>query len=428
MTNQRIAEVNIDDLYLWTENPRDPVELEKTDFEIIQRAVKDSKAKWNLNKLVKEMGRHYDLSELPTVVNTGGKFIVYDGNRRIAVLKYLQNKELYRNLGGGLFFNDELKELRELKKIPCNICDKETALLNVERKHTNNGSWGPLERDYFLHIHRGKKKSLFLKFEEQTSGAISKNPKMNQRFIKEEVLTKKKLEEVGIGINSKGDLVANKKNEEIDEIIEKIVSIAENSKISTRGENRGKLKDTLLQEYPDLKGKIRLFDNAEEKQTIKIENNFENEKPLRKTPKTRSKNILFNRTLVLESGDVNNLYGAIISVYNKHKDDETVWPIIGMSLRLLLDVAARVHYSGIQGATKQNKDSIYKDFLDKAKKQMNAKKDINYLSLTSDWLSDKHSMDGMLSKYAHGNITTNMKDILSNSHIIADILEFYFKK
>lgn len=428
MIKQQIKTIKIKDLCLWTENPRDPMNPNDSDFDIIKKAINDEKLKWNLPKLVTEMGKHYDLSELPTVVEMDGKFIVFDGNRRIAVLKYLQNKNLYNKLGGGLFFKSEPKELREQEEIPCNLCTKETALTNIERKHINNGSWGPLEREYFLHIHRGHKKSLFLKFEEQTGGAISNHPKMNQRFVKDELLTKKKLEEVGISFDKNGELVSNIPPKEIKNVVEKIISVVEDTKIQTRGVNRGKLKETILQEHPEMQKTLQPFDDTKKKSVINIQDDTEEIKKPRKTPRTGAKKILFERTLVLESGDVNNLYCGILSVYNKHKDDEAVWPIIGMSLRLLLDVAARSHYKKISGAKKQNNDAIYKDFLAKAKKQMNDKKNINFLSLTNDWLSDKHSMDGMLSKYAHGNITTNMSDILSNSYIIADILEFYFKK
>lgn len=427
MTKQQIKVIKIEDLCLWTENPRDPMNPNDSDFDVIKRAIKDEKLKWDLPRLIKEMGEYYDLSELPTVVKEDGKFIVYDGNRRIAVLKYLQNEELYRKLGGGLFFKEEPRELKEILEIPCNVCTKETALINVERKHVNSGSWGPLEREYFLHIHRGQKKSLFLKFEEQTGGAISSHPKMNQRFVKDELLTKKKLEEIGIGFNEKGELVSNISKEEVESIIDKIVTAVEENKIMTRGVNRGKLKDTLVQENPKMKDVIKGFDKNGQENVLDMKFNSEGIRKVQKTRRKNNKNIIFGRTLVLKAGDVNNLYCAIVSIYNKHKDDETVWPIIGMSLRLLLDVAARSHYDALSSSV-SNKDEIYTIFLKEAKTQMKDKRDINFLSLTYDWLSGTHRMEGILSKYAHGNITTNINDILSNSYIIADILEFYFKK
>ena len=153
MPKQEIKEIEIKNLYLWSENPRDPINTECTDYEIIKQAIEDKNSKWNLQKMLREMGNYYDFSELPTVVKINGKCVVYDGNRRLAILKYLQNQKLYSSFGGGLFFKLEPKELRELKKIPCNICDKEIALTNIERKHINNGSWGAIERDYFFHIH-----------------------------------------------------------------------------------------------------------------------------------------------------------------------------------------------------------------------------------------------------------------------------------
>jgi len=307
MIKQQIKLIKIKDLCLWTENPRDPMNPDDTDFNIIKKAVSDEKLKWNLQKLVVEMGKHYDLSELPTVVSMNDKFIVYDGNRRIAVLKYLQNKDLYSKLGGGLFFKEEPKELRELEEIPCNLCTKEAALTNIERKHINNGSWGPLEREYFLHVHRGHKKSLFLKFEEQTGGSISNHPKMNQRFVKEELLTKKKLEEVGISFDEKGELVSNISPKEIKNVVEKIISVVEDTKIQTRGVNRGKLKETILQEHPEMKKTLEPFDDTKKKCVINIKDDAENIKKPRKTPKTGNKRVLFERTLVLEAGDVNNL-------------------------------------------------------------------------------------------------------------------------
>jgi len=53
------------------------------------------------------MGSHYDFSELPTVVFKNNKYIIYDGNRRIAVLKYLQNPDWSYQIEGKLFPSSE---------------------------------------------------------------------------------------------------------------------------------------------------------------------------------------------------------------------------------------------------------------------------------------------------------------------------------
>ncbi|MDP1695180.1 MAG: hypothetical protein Q8L34_06600, partial [Candidatus Woesearchaeota archaeon] len=119
--SQEIKEIVISDLSLWSENPRDPIDSEIGDLELIKRAVKDDNKKWNLPRLIKDMGPHYDYSELPTVVFENNKFFVYDGNRRIAVLKYLQNPTWTHQVEGKLFPSSEPVLLKNLKKIPCNV-------------------------------------------------------------------------------------------------------------------------------------------------------------------------------------------------------------------------------------------------------------------------------------------------------------------
>lgn len=429
MNTQKIKKIKVENLNLWTENPRDPVDPNFTDYEIIKKAITDDSKKWNLRKLIQEMGDYYDLSELPTVVKIKGEYVIYDGNRRIAVLKYLQNKELYQSLGGGLFPELEPEELRGLKEIPCNVCDIETALINIERKHINSGSWGPIEREYFLHKHRGQDKSLFLKFEEQTSDSISENSKMNKRFVKEEVLTEKNLNDIGFAVDDNGNLVSNYSDDVAKDVVDGIIFIISKDKISTR-KNRGKLKETLLSEKSELKNKIQEFNNKEKKAKLNIETE-KSEKKQRKTNITQINDQIFGKSLTLREGKVNDLYSAIAIIYEQNKKNRKklriILPITGMSLRLILDVAAREYYKN-KGEEKLKEDQVYKSFLKIAKKELKNQEDINYLSLTNDWLSDKFNIDGILAKYAHGNINTSNDDILKMSAVIADILELYFKK
>lgn len=84
---QKIHNIRIEDLVLWTDNPRDPINPNATDQDVVNKAIFDENAKWNLKKLAKDMGDYYDFSELPTVVYKDGKAIVYDGNRRIVIAK-----------------------------------------------------------------------------------------------------------------------------------------------------------------------------------------------------------------------------------------------------------------------------------------------------------------------------------------------------
>jgi hypothetical protein len=289
--------------------------------------------------MANEMGEHYDFSELPTVVIEKGIPIVYDGNRRIAVIKYIQNEKIFSSCGISL--NIKKPELKKLNEIPCNICDKDTALTNIERKHVNSGTWGPLERDYFLSKHRKQKPSLFVQFEEQTGGAISKNKKMNQGFVKKEVLTERNLRSVGIHFDSKKGLITNYKPDEVKDIIQKIVTVVNDNKIATRGDNRGKLKETLITEFPEVLKKLLPFDSKKMVDVL----NIENAQTVRKTPRSKEDTVLFGGPLSLPRGETNNIYRDILDLYDyysKNKENlSTTFPsIIRMALRLLVESAA----------------------------------------------------------------------------------------
>lgn len=84
LENQKIRDIPLDSLILWTENPRDPMPGAQTNEEIIRHAL-DNESTWRLRRLSKEMGEEFDKSELPTVVKKPGTahYIVFDGNRRV---------------------------------------------------------------------------------------------------------------------------------------------------------------------------------------------------------------------------------------------------------------------------------------------------------------------------------------------------------
>jgi hypothetical protein len=428
MIRQKIEHIAVSELKLWSENPRDPIETESSDFDIISKAIKDDKKKWNLQDFIYKMGLYYDLSELPTVVIENGKNVVYDGNRRIAILKYLQDKDLYNKLGGGLFFDEEPTELKNLSRIPCNVCDIETALNNVERKHTNSGTWGTLERDYFLYLHRDKEKSLFIQLDEQT-GIISDNKKMNQRFVKEEMLNIKNLESIGFNFDSENGIKSNYSKNETDLILENIVELVENGIVKTRGTFRGKLKEPLIHNKPELKKTLKTFNPTKPKSKVTREKTNKTEPtPPRKTPVSKPKEVIFGRSLELQNGRINDTYRAIDSIFQYGKNDNSILSIVGMSLRFLMDVAAREYYADVN-PDKLNTDSLYADFIKVAKKEMKlSQKRINYLALTNDWLDSKNNLDGVLAKFAHGSIPVAKDGILEKSYIVGDIVEYYFKK
>lgn len=338
MAKQEIKNLKVADLHLWSENPRDPVDLDSTDFDIIKHAIEENPSEWGLDKMVKEMGNHYDFSEIPTVVYLEGKPVVFDGNRRVAVIKYLQNKDLYSSLSGKLFLNDGSKELRELEEIPCNVCDKDTALTNIERKHVNSGSWGTIQREYFLHRHRGQPKSLFLILEDQTK-LISSHPDLNKRFVKDEVFTEKNLKEIGFGVQ--GDqLVSNYDDAGQKKILEQASALVESKEMSTR-KNRGSLKQTLLQKYPESKKELTTFDSSKKVEVV----DHEFKSVTRRTARTKDQEIvLFGKRLSLKAGDTNNLYRDIVDLFNFYTNNKTTLSksfvaLVRMSLRLIVESA-----------------------------------------------------------------------------------------
>lgn len=134
---QHIVDIKLDDLVLWSENPRDPLDEEADNEVIIQKALGEEpdSPRWQLSKLAKEMGDDYDFSELPTVVpiENSNKYRVYDGNRRV-ILAILKS----RGITPG---SSQIQLPMFPEAIPCNVCTKEIALKHVFRKHNDSGSW-----------------------------------------------------------------------------------------------------------------------------------------------------------------------------------------------------------------------------------------------------------------------------------------------
>lgn len=422
---QKIKTIEISKLHLWTENPRDPVNLNLSSDDIIKRAENNANNKWNLKKLVDKMGEYYDYSELPTVVHENGKYIVYDGNRRVAVLKCIQNPDKYSKFIGKLFPEIEPATLRSQTSIPCNLCDKETALNNVERKHIDNSSWGQIERDYFSHYHKGREKTLFLIIDEQTK-LITNNKILNKRFVKEEILTEKNLKDIGIFVES-GILKSNYSEDQIADIFTKIMNLIETKIISTRN-RRNELKKPLIENFKELKTIIENQCNHEISAPIKFDGvKFLDAISAKKTRPTKRNDLIFGRDLILEQGSINDLYLAIDFIDKKTKNNDNALLVIGMSLRLILELGARIYYRKNGDIKIAEKDQIYKDFLKLAKEKMK-KDEVNFLSLTNDWLTNQYKLEALLGKYSHSNITPNRSDVLKMSCIVADILEYFFKE
>lgn len=332
--DQEVRYINIKDLVLWTENPRDPIDENATDQDIVNKAINDISNKWNLDKLAKEMGDYYDFSELPTVVFHNKKPVVYDGNRRIILGKIKH---------GLVTTSSKMKvSIPDFPlEIPCNVCIEEIALRNVYRKHSDTGSWLPLERDIFLHKFMKKDKSLFLILEEAT-GIISSNPHLNHRFVKDEVFKADVLESIGFSIMD-GMLHSVHNDKDGHLILSDISQKVEDKKITTR-ENRGKVIDVLEPESlkvieKNRENKVRLAHIS-----FKAEEETVTEK--RQTKRTAKKDVeIFGGILYLRSGQVSDLYRDIVDLYKFYRKEKNNlshnFPsIIRMTLRLICETAS----------------------------------------------------------------------------------------
>lgn len=405
--SQQIKDIDINELVLWTENPRDPIESNASDQEIADRAWKDENEKWNLLKLAKDMLTHYDLSELPTVVYHGDKPIVYDGNRRMILAKL---KHDCVKLDG--FDKSKLPSIP--RKIPCNVCSQQIAVQNVFRKHGDSGSWSPLDRDLFIHKFMGEPKSTFLKLDEET-GLISSNPHLNKVFVKDEIFKNEKLKE--LGFEFEGDNLRSRHSEEEAKSILDDISRKVYSKVIDTRKNRGKVFEILDKENRQLVTKNSGKPLAKVSLTPSpIPTATQATK--RQAPRTKRKSPeIFDGTLYLKAGQVSDLYRDIYDLYQhyiKYKEDFSQYfpSLIRMSMRLLAEAAAT--------DLKTNLGTYLKSNFKKAKETL----DTDTKTTLSTQNVTESTIEQLLHIGAHNySAANNLEQTLAVSIILGKILE-----
>lgn len=403
---QEVRTLKLEDLVLWTENPRDPIDEKATDQDIVDRALDDERSKWSLPKLAKEMGKHYDYSELPTVVFHGKNPVVYDGNRRVILAKI---KHRLVSVDG--FDTASIPSFPN--EIPCNVCSKDIALQNVYRKHADTGSWLPLERDIFLHKHMKQEKTPFLIMEEST-GLISANPHLNQRFVKEEIFREDILTKLGISLD--GDkLLSKHSSSETQEILDDISKKIKEKEISTRL-NRGKVLEVL---DPSSQ---RIIEEHRRHKAREVSLNAKNAisdgtAKLKQSKRVRTKTTeIFGSPLYLRIGGVSNLYRDIVDLHSFYRDNKDslseIFPsLIRMALRLLCEAAAK--------DCQQDLDKFIKSRFQKAKGTM----DQDVKTTLSNNNVTEASIIQLLHTGAHNySASANMDQTLAVSIIVGAIL------
>ena len=419
MNSQEIQHIRIEDLVLWTENPRDPISPGANNQDVANRALQDKENKWNLSKLVAEMGDFYDYSEIPTVVMEQGKPVVYDGNRRVLLGK-IKSGEIVVPEG----FNINISLIPTFPtELPCNVCDRETALKSVFRKHSATGTWDILGRDIFMSKYLNEPKSTFLTIEENT-GVISRNPCMNQRFVKDEVLVDRVLNPLGIKIES-GKLYTNLSEDGLRRVLQDIVEKISNKSISTRS-NRYHVVEALDETTKRIveKNKKKPFKEVTQYQAQPPQNEESGQQAPRLTKRTKKKELVFLGDIVsLRAGDVNNLYRDIRSlgeyyVSNKSDLSGNFPALLRMALRLLVETAAH------DESMNDSNDYVQK-YYDSAKKLL-SKDEKTTLSNNS---VDKTTMPQLLHTGAHNYQSSLSYDkAYAMSLIIGKMLSLSHKK
>ena len=402
--SQDIEHINIKDLVLWTENPRDPIKSTVTDQYIANRAInQDQRSKWSLKKLFKAMGSVYDQSEIPTVVYINGKPVVFDGNRRILIGKIKHNLVKVPN-------SPDFSKLDFPQIIPCNVCDEQTALKNIRRKHAGSGSWEPLERDIFEYKYMKQDKSPFMIVDEATD-LISDCPELNKGFVKKEVLNPANLTSMGFYTDSGFLETAYQSQDDASKILLKVKDLVVNEKITTRSPDRGEIVNVLKKDS-SLEAILKSQTNTRQpykKGTLL---------PPRTKRKTRivkaKEHEFFGGTLSLEPGIVNNIYSDLRKLFNERSKrgySEDFPMLVRMGLRLLCELAA-----GSRGALKGWVENNF----EKAKKPL-ASDEKN--TLRSETIT-KNNLVELLQTGAHSYTAgNNMRKAIAMSLIIGKMLE-----
>lgn len=431
---QEIRNIPLSKLHLWTENPRDPIMLDMDDRDVIKKAICDETNTWELDKLLSNFGNVYQLNKLPTVVLVDGKYVIYDGNRRVAMLKCIQDDELFSLATGRFNVFSPAEELLSIHELPCDVCDLNTALDIVEADHKGAGKWGMLQYEWFLHFHRKQPKGTLMLIEEAFPGSISKT-KLNEEYVRSRLLTKSNLNQIGF------DIVDERLVSIFDQELSRdmILDLAKtrDQGITSHRKNPGDIKAALktldpekYKNFQEFNSDVKTYDLTEgaTSQNTRGTNTFtppRRRKPLRKT----SLPSLFHGRLYPKGERSNQLYRALEDVYRLYcknpASNEHLLPLIAMGFRLLLDTVAREYYAEIDADLAQ-KDETYKQFLKSVAKPALAKQvqrlNLNRFSLAEEWIDGNYNLEAILGKWAHGSMLVTVDSVLNTSYLVGDII------
>lgn len=334
-----------------------------------------------------------------------------DGNRRITVLKILETPDLIKNHKSYAKFKKLSKGIKgkKIDEVECVVFQSRSSIrhwLEINHSGELDGRgqipWSSEQKQRF----KGAK----------TIGLLAKEKLLDEKLITEDEFD-------SVNVTTLNRLLSSKPGQ---------------TTLSIKKKNRNIIfcdLKALLRVYKSLIGKsVKEVYHKEDRKKFLLEALRGEEGSFDKTGSRRTQRIkgedrpIFGEALILKPGIVNNIYRDICEIYEKSKGTERCVEILGFSMRLILDVAAREYFTKNPNP-RLKKDDIYKEYIKLIKSNVN-QKDRNTLSLDKSIknLIEEENVEALLAKLAHGSVHANIRMVLNLSYIVGAILKIHFAK
>lgn len=150
---------------------------------------------------------------------------------------------------------------------------------------------------------------------------------------------------------------------------------------------------------------------------------------IRRKPVTRSADKrMFGHTLRPKGPKSNDIYRGIDWIDGQYvrRPEEFAYllPILGFSLRLLMEIVAREYYESL--GEDCGDQSLTKFLKDVAKPAVAAKLSVvgrNNLALASEWIDGKYAFEAFFAKWAHGTLAVDRSALVRQSELVALIID-----
>jgi hypothetical protein len=123
------------------------------------------------------------------------------------------------------------------------------------------------------------------------------------------------------------------------------------------------------------------------------------------------------------------LYRAVLTIYEKSRSNiDVVAPVLGMSMRLILEVAGYQYFCDRQEQNNHEAGKFFGSFMKVVKRYLKDDDDVKMLSLESQWINKELNLEGIVHSWAHGNYPVSNADLIKVSELVGRILLKYFGK